>query len=158
MAKRMVASLAANYAVEGGGRERAKRGQEITLSAEEEKRLDDLGALVPKGSTLDEHLASLEDHYRAGRGDVEAYNRALEGRKGGIVDLSEDVPQGNDAEAIAEYLRTQKPTVEETVGLAEGNADRAAVVLEAENLATGQEPRAGVEKGLQRVIDEGGEE
>lgn len=57
-------------------------------------------------------------------------------------------------EDTAKWIEESKPTVDETVDAAEDDPNIAAKLLEAENLATGQQPRAGVQKGLQAIIDE----
>lgn len=152
----------------------ARRGEVIdasTLAKGEEQRLEDLGALLPRGSTPrdveDEHAAIL-DLYRGQRGDTEAMSRAVEragsqraqDTTGGIVDVTAGGAGFEGASAgdvnvgrLADHISESKLTVDDTVALAENDPERARRVLEAEQLASGGSPRAGVAAGLQKIID-----
>lgn len=55
---------------------------------------------------------------------------------------------------LAEYIMSNKPNVGDTIAMAGGDADAARRLLEAEHIATDGEPRAGVVKGLNAVIEE----
>jgi hypothetical protein len=55
-------------------------------------------------------------------------------------------------EELAKWLQESKPTVDETVDAAEDDPVVARRLLDAENLATGQQPRKGVEDGLKAII------
>ncbi len=161
MAQRIIAAASAAYEHEGELHEHLQ-GEVVELPSEAEATLEAQRALVPEGfESFEDFNAYKQDAYRAGRGDVEAAQRlaerglppSLPDTSGGIVDLS--VP--NDVNAIAAHLREHEPTVDDTVALAQGEPGRAANVLEAEKLATGDKPRKGVEVALQKIIDEGGE-
>lgn len=56
---------------------------------------------------------------------------------------------------LAEYISEKKPNVNETVAMADGDPDTARRVLAAENIATSDDPRDGVVKGLTRIMEEG---
>lgn len=56
-----------------------------------------------------------------------------------------------DAETIALYIKSQKLTVAETVALAEGDAELAEKVLDAEGMATNSDPRKGVVEALEAI-------
>jgi len=54
---------------------------------------------------------------------------------------------------LAEYIKANNLTVNETVALAAGDKDLAHRLLQAENIATDGEPRKGVEAGLTSIIE-----
>jgi len=54
---------------------------------------------------------------------------------------------------LAEYIRQNRPNVGETVLMSQNDPDTAKRLLEAEHMATDGEPRAGVVKGLNEIID-----
>lgn len=56
---------------------------------------------------------------------------------------------------LVQYIETNKPNVDDTVALAQGDPEAAKRVLEAETEATDGDPRAGVTKGLAAVIGDG---
>jgi hypothetical protein len=81
---------------------------------------------------------------------------------GGVVSLgAASVPdegysaQGRSATEVASWIDTEKPNAADTVAAAGNDPATAAVVLEAESAATGGDPRASVEKPLQKIIDQG---
>lgn len=139
----------------------ARRGETIdasTLADGEEKRLEELGALLPPGSTgkdvEEEHQARL-DAYRAERGDTEALQRhaqrvAQTGEVGGIVNV--DAPVDASAEDLAAFIRDNKPNADDTIALAENDPEKAARVLEAEHLATEGSPRQVVVDKLSKIV------
>lgn len=146
----------------------ARRGDVIDpdqLAKGEIKRLEGLGALLPEGSEPQDAAREQEailDLYRGQRGDVEAHARAMQrahqaqaaqDTSGGIVDVStgasDDVP--GSIPAIADHITANKLTVDDTVALAGNDPEQAKRVLEAERLASGGSPRAGVEAGLQKI-------
>lgn len=139
----------------------ARRGELIdpsSLANGEEKRLEDLGALLPAGSRPQDAQAETDailDAYRGQRGDTDALERhnarvTARASAGGIVDV--DAPVDGSAGELAAYLRENRLNVDDTVALAEGDPERAGRVLEAEEQATGGSPRAGVVAGLQKII------
>ena len=56
---------------------------------------------------------------------------------------------------LAEYMEENKPTVAETVAMADGDPEAAKRILEAEDIVTDNDPRQGVIDGLSRIIGEG---
>lgn len=140
----------------------ARFGDEIELTAAEEKRLERNGALLPKGAKpedADRHHEARVDAYRAERGDGEALQRHTQrvaefrdAGKGDIVDVSFDVDSASVSQ-LAGQIKEQKPNADDTVALAQGDRRLAEKVLEAERLATGGNPRQGVEQQLQKIID-----
>jgi hypothetical protein len=74
-----------------------------------------------------------------------------------------DAEAGSDADGsdvgalgeyeLAEHIKTNNLTVNETIALANGDPDMAHRVLQAENIATDGEPRKGVEQGLTSIIE-----
>jgi hypothetical protein len=63
--------------------------------------------------------------------------------------------QGRSASEVASWIESEKPNAADTVAAAGDDPDTAAVVLEAESTATKGDPRASVEKPLQKIIDQG---
>jgi hypothetical protein len=100
-------------------------------------------------------------------------------RRGDVVDLSEadheravrfdaietevdaEIAEATDASSVetatvpqlSEWIQESKPTVEETVDAAGDDPDVAAKLLDAENHATGGNPRKGVVDGLNEIIN-----
>src|SRR5262245_45501474 len=56
------------------------------------------------------------------------------------------------ADELADWIRTERPTVNDVVQASGGDAEAAQKLLEAESLATDGEPRKGVLEGLSAVI------
>lgn len=149
---RIVAFNFVGYEDADGAIAYANRGQEVDFPPEAEKRLDDLGALVPEGASLPEFEEGKLDAYRAPRGDALAARKLAEaaeqGRQSvGIVDLSQS------GEGVAARIREGGLNAEETVALAEGDPEKAKEILAAEREATGGSPRKTVEEPLQKIID-----
>lgn len=74
----------------------------------------------------------------------------------GEVDVTSDEFDVEDASTadVANWIQTTKPSSEATVDAANGDIDTARKLLEAENLATGGEPRPEVVADLTEIIDE----
>lgn len=154
MAKRIIAAISAVYGDENERMQSAVQGQEVDLTPEQEKLLDEQRALVPEGHESFQAFSDLKfDAYRAGRGDVEAAGRLAEARSGGIVNLSAPLGPTTSAADLAAYLRDEKPSAADTVALADGDPEKAVKVLDAERSATGGKPRAAVEKPLTALIE-----
>jgi hypothetical protein len=65
--------------------------------------------------------------------------------------------RGRSATEVTSWIESEKPNAGDTVAAAGGDPETAKVVLEAENTATGQDPRKSVEKQLQAIIDGDGQ-
>lgn len=154
METRIVRALSLDVRRDGEEDQEYTQGDTVELTEAEVKRFEASGAIVPQGyaSFADFNEASL-DHYRGGRGDVEANARAMaraaEARKGGVVDVGVDA-EGNP---YITALRDDTPNIDETVALAEGDAAKARLVLEAEEAVSGGDPRVGVVDGLTKIIE-----
>jgi hypothetical protein len=77
---------------------------------------------------------------------------------GGDPDFPTNLPAGGELSAmgeyeLAEYIKNNNLTVNDTIALAGTDKDMAQRVLQAENIATDGEPRKGVEAGLKSVIE-----
>jgi hypothetical protein len=102
----------------------------------------------------------------ARRGDVvELSDKDLERAKrfDAVVDPDEDVPEpgpqpppGDTVEGLAEWLRTEKPSVQEVLDRADGDPELAEKLIEAENLASGQQPRQNLVDKLKKQVAKGG--
>lgn len=86
---------------------------------------------------------------------VNAEQEALDAQRAGTNLPRTDAPDPEDTGALAEFIANEKLNAGDTVALAEGDPDRAALVLEAERNATGGDPRKTVEEPLQKIIDQG---
>jgi hypothetical protein len=160
----------------------ATRGQEIDLVPREAKRLEGLGAIRPADSEReydelgDDELAAQaalrgipvrssgadadkplrEDYinalvtYDAGAGDAVGVGpQRLPDEV--VAPAPADDPAGLTAPQIREQIDSEGLTIPQTVDLAQDDPAMAQRVLEAERLSG--DPRAGVEKGLQKIID-----
>src|SRR4051812_18083697 len=76
---------------------------------------------------------------------------------GAPVDVANNIDVAT-VEEVAEWLRTSKPTVDETVAAAEDDTMKARKLLDAEQLVTGRQPRQGVLNGLNAIIRGEGDE
>lgn len=123
----------------------ARRGDEIYL--------DELGTMyLARGEQLgafftDEELAAFEKAGVDPANTGELPQGQIEAAEGEGVNFKE-----LGAPEMAEYLEDNQPNVDETLALVEGDADAARRLLEAENIVTDNDPRAGVEKGIERII------
>lgn len=135
----------------------ALRGEEIELSAVEEARLDENGALLPKGSKPEDAAKAAEarlDAYRAQRGDQEALQRHVQRAANGGDEVIVNVEAPVDASVgdLSEWIKDHKPNADDTVALAEGDPERAQRVLDAEVAATGGKPRKSVQEQLEKIV------
>lgn len=75
----------------------------------------------------------------------------------GPVATEEDVNTGPDFSShdmLVEWFEDTKPTAREVINVAEGNADKAEMLLDAEETASGGHSRKSVVNALNRIIDE----
>jgi hypothetical protein len=138
----------------------AQRGDIIHLTREQERRLEGLNMLFPKGMSMQEAEDAEEaklDAYRGERGDQQAQAKAME-RARRIQPLPADgidnFDESSQVAGVALWMRNAKPTVDVVISMAEGDAAKAQTLLEAEELATGGNPRKGVAAGLRALIGE----
>lgn len=102
----------------------------------------------------------------ARRGDVvelsdEDYARAK--KFDAFVDPDAEIPAPDDqpppddsVEGLAKWLQDEKPSVDDVLERADGDPQLAEKLIEAENLASGQQPRTTLVDGLQKIINESG--
>lgn len=107
------------------------RGEEVELLEHDENRLDELGALEPKGAKRKTAAAD----------DTTPPPATLDVHAAGVAE-------------IAAFLEANEPTIPQTVEMADGDPALAEKLLEAESVATGGEPRKGVTDKLQKLIDD----
>jgi hypothetical protein len=157
MPKRIIRAVSASYKDPDSGEiQFVEQGQVVDLPQSVIDTLEPQRALVPEGwdSFQQFHDASI-DAYRGGRGDTEASARAIklaaDGNRGGVVDVNDPAARAEDENPHIATLRTQSPGVAETVALAGDDPAEAAKVLQAEEVVTGGDPRAGVVKGLAKI-------
>jgi hypothetical protein len=111
----------------------------------EEVSLDQIGLLAQKKGE-EEHLFYTDDE----RERLEAGQNPDASAQ--AVSESGDISSLGEYE-LAGYIKENNLTVNQTVGLAEGDKDLAHRLLLAENIATDGEPRKGVEAGLTSIIE-----
>lgn len=74
-----------------------------------------------------------------------------------VVDEEAEVTQPNletaSAEEISVWLKKEKPTVDEVVAASNENVEVSKKLIEAENLATGNQPRKSLVERLDAIID-----
>ena len=122
--------------------------KERTLKQGETVTTEELGPLaLERGERLgsfytDAELKALEAGEATVEGEAAAQLEAGAGDEMGVHEL-------------AEYIEQNHPNVDDTIALAKGDPEAAQRVLEAEGIATGGDPRAGVTKGLTAIIGEG---
>lgn len=92
---------------------------------------------------------SEDDYQRALRFDAIALPDTSE--QEAPVDVASNIEVAT-IEEVAEWLKASKPTVDETVEAADDDPIKARKLLDAENLVTGRQPRAGVVTKLESVI------
>jgi len=118
----------------------ANQGEQVTI--------EELGPMaLERGERLgsfytDAELEALAQGEAGGEGEEAAPAELAAGDEMGVHEL-------------AQHIETNHPNVDETVALAKGDPEAAKRVLEAEGIATGGDPRAGVSKGLAAIIGEG---
>jgi hypothetical protein len=92
---------------------------------------EELAQGVPQAAALETGAAQITEMSSAGAGNFSEMGEA----------------------ELADYLIQNRPTVDETVRMAGNDPDTAQRLLEAEHIATEDEPRAGVVKGLNAIIE-----
>jgi hypothetical protein len=122
--------------------------------------------LTVRGSGVDEGLPLREDYinvltaHDAGSDATVMGVATAASTPGGVEILgthpssASSVPDVSDTAALAKYISDEKLNASDTVALAEGDPDRAVFVLEAEKTAHSGDPRATVEKPLERLIEQ----
>lgn len=73
-----------------------------------------------------------------------------------LPEPGEQPPPDDSVEGLAQWLSDEKPSVQEVLDRADGDPQLAEKLIEAENLASGQQPRTTLVDGLQKIVDEGG--
>jgi hypothetical protein len=106
-----------------------------------------------------EHVATRGEEVELSDADYERALRfaAIEGTTADATPEGDGTVSSDDPASLAEWIKSSKPTVDETVDAAEDDPERAAKLLEAENLATGEQPRRGVVEGLNEIIKDKGD-
>jgi hypothetical protein len=116
------------------------------------QRLEDLGSFF-----TDEEREKIEEGTYTGPGAAQVY-AALGNTSANPTPLIEDAEgEGRQvdnlsSEELADYIKSNRLTVEETVALAGDDADSINKVLDAENIATDNDPRKGVETALEAKL------
>lgn len=101
--------------------------------------------IARRGDTVELSDVDLERAKRFGA--IEGEGDSPRSSEGGELDVSTA-----SVEDLASWIEEDEPTVAEVIAAAEGDSENAEKLLEAENLATGQDPRKGVEDGLNKII------
>lgn len=96
-----------------------------------------------------------EDAIEAGEA-MDAFFSEDDGTEDGEGTAAFDFSEAS-VEDIAEYIEEEHPTVQELIDATEGNTEVAQKILDAENAATGQDPRKTLVEGLAEVIGRGSE-
>ena len=153
MAERTVKFLSIRYAVEeehpfqinGDGTplmqlklKTAQFGEKVDIPRDEDlRRLEHFGAIA-----TEEEQADLD-----AKADQTALEQLGTEESSGGEDLS-----GKSAEDLATWIDETKPTVNDMLQAAHDDPDLAERLLDAENLATNNDPRAGVVNGLEKIM------
>jgi hypothetical protein len=112
----------------------ALRGQTVDIPREDDlERGEEAGAFV---TAADEMPAEVAEEEATSEPPLDS----------GELDFS------NQDELVI-YLQENKPTVIETVALADDDPEKAEALMDAEETASGGQPRAGVMNGLQKILD-----
>jgi hypothetical protein len=84
------------------------------------------------------------------------------GERAGAFEVEQESPaveeqtttglQFSDYDALVGWFKDEQPTVTTVISAADGNPDKAQMLLAAENEASGGQPRKGVTTGLNRII------
>jgi len=124
-------------------------GEKVDIDDEASfQRLTDLDAIYSE-----EDSAAIEEGTYTGPGAAAVYAaRGETVAPESLIEPAEGEGRQVDnlsAEDLAEYIKSNKLTVEETVALAGDDADSINKVLDAENIATDNDPRKGVESALE---------
>lgn len=110
----------------------ATRGDQVTLSRIDYRRGVQAGAFVDVEQDDDPDLSTLATP---------------------VASLGASASDAS-VQDLAEWLQSDpKPTVPQVVDAADGDAETAAKLIDAENLATGQQPRTTLVEQLQEIID-----
>lgn len=105
-----------------------RRGQEIDLSDTDYERAVRFDAIVKEGESPDPD-------------------------DGDLPQFPEDVEiEAASIEQLSNWIVREKPTIEEVVEAADDDSVNARKLIEAENHATGQQPRKGLIEALQQII------
>jgi hypothetical protein len=116
-------------------------------------------AFANRGDTIDFDSLDSIDKERADQHDVFYSKEEAKRIQDGLPPTSaagpdqEEIVLGPDSSVddLAEWIKDDGPTVDEVLELAD-TPEMAQKLLEAENKATGNEPRVGLVKGLEQVI------
>ena len=138
-----------------------QRAEEHGVFAESASEIKNL----PPGPTIAEASVDKSEMTEEQRQAVEQTEGATGDRQGAIaippppagsaggdeIVLDESTPTSE----LADWIREDRPTIDEVVELAEGNPEFAQKLLDAENQATDNDPRKGVQAGLTAIIERG---
>ena len=106
-----------------------------------------------RGDQIDYEKLSPRDQERADRFDVFYTQDEIDAKNGVVTSTSTtSALDTDDVQALANWIKDDEPTITEVLELAGDDSELAKRLLDAENRATGNEPRKGVELGLQRII------
>lgn len=129
---------------------------------------------VPTGKTRklkngnEEEILSVRHALRGDTVDIPREEDVERGERAGAFVTEEDVelgpeeteeevesgPDFSSHDALVAWFEEERPTAREVVAAAEGNADKADMLLDAEESSTGGHPRKSVVNGLGKIIDE----
>jgi len=117
--------------------------------------------LIPRVSVRDEELnpedLSPYDRERAERHGV-FYKEGEQTREGTTVGEDGEVVEKSvddmSVEELATWIKEDEPTIDDLLELASDDPDQAQKILDAENMATSNDPRKGLVTGLTKVIGE----
>jgi len=127
-------------------------GEKVDIDDESSyNRLVELDAVY-----TDETVQEIEDETFKGEGAAAVYAaRGVTASPPPLIEAAEGEGRQVDdlsVEELAEYITANSLTVDETVSLAGDDVDSINRVLDAENLATDNDPRKGVEKALEAKL------
>lgn len=131
-----------------------ERGAELpdNIVAGEEDRLRELDA-VGSAAEVDEYLRRLADPAAAGEADRAAASARLALQVGDAGPLDPANLAAATDQQLAAWIRDESPTIDAVADAVGDDPALAARVLEAENTATGGDPRAGLVTKLEKVRD-----
>ena len=110
--------------------------------------LDEIGLMyLEKGERLDAFYTTAE---------LEAISDKAAQSSGGGDDAGDEINFTElGTHEMAEYLRENKPNVDDTLKLVENDPDAAKRLLEAEDIVTDNDPRTGIVQGVSKIVGEG---
>lgn len=108
----------------------ARRGQEVDLSDADFERAQRFDAIVKEGESADPDDGDLPQF----PGDVTI--------------------EAASVEQLSNWIKREKPTVDEVVQEADDDTENARKLIEAENHATGQQPRSTLVERLQEIVSD----